>query len=199
MIIEAFFLAILVGLIRRGSVKALGNMPLRHVYLFAFACILFPLAFFLAVKSLNVPAGYIRAMNVAQYVFLLAAIAANFHIKEMLITGVGTFFNFLVVAVNSGVMPVSMKALSAVNMNGALGDNPVRHAMMTPQTNLKFLADIIAVPPVCLFGRTLLPPEVASLGDVVIAVGVFLLVMRFMCQKQSAPESPELVCSDAKE
>lgn len=184
MIIEAFFLAILVGLIMRGSIKALGSMPLRHAWVFALPCVLFPLAFVLAVKCDGIPVGYIRAMNVAMYVSLLAAIAVNFHIREMFVVGAGTFLNFLVVAVNSGVMPVSDGALRAVNMIGALGDNPVRHAIMTPETNLKFLADIIAVPPISLFGVVTIPPEVASVGDVIISVGVFILVVRFMRRKQ---------------
>jgi hypothetical protein len=74
-----------------------------------------------------------------------------------------------VIAAN-GAMPVSREAILAVSRHPA-EVVPGRHRLLTTQDLLPWLADVIALPPL----RT-----VVSVGDVVLAAGVGLLVMRLM-------------------
>lgn len=182
MIAEAFVLSIILGFIRRGKLNGLSAIPLRKYYLFVLPFVLSALV--VAAGQMGDPKvwlTYIRTANVVQYLILLAAFAVNLHIREMWLPGIGTFLNFLVVTVNSGVMPVSVKALKIAGMEyllkpGAFDWN-IRHSILDTSTHLKFLGDIIPVPG---FGKFM--PEVASIGDVMLAVGVFIIIQLYMCR-----------------
>lgn len=125
----------------------------------------------------------IRSANIVQYVVLLAAIAANFHMREMWLAGFGTFLNALVVAVNGGAMPVSARALRAAGYEELLRPEVVskfvRHSIMSSSTHLKLFADIIPIPKLLI-----LPPQVLSIGDALVAVAVFIFVQRYMVSSE---------------
>lgn len=187
MIVEAFVLSIVVGLIRKGSLRNLGRIPLRHFYLF---CV--PFLVFAVVSTIAVSTGhkslmpYIHLADIGQYVILLAAIILNLHVWEMWLVGSGTLANSIVLTANGGAMPVSMHALKSTGLAGALGSQPVRHALMTPQTHLKWLADVIPV-------RTFSPflSQVMSVGDVLISIGLFILVQHYICLPAKEPSTGE--------
>lgn len=184
MIIEAFFLSILVAFLRRGKLQNLGRSPIRHVWLFGMSFLLMAAVEALGVskygESLRV---VIRSANIIQYVVLLAAIAANFHIREMWLAGFGTFLNALVVAVNGGAMPVSARALQVAGYEEMLRPEVVskfvRHSIMSSSTHLKLIADIIPVPKLLI-----LPPQVLSIGDALVAIAVFIFVQRYMVSSE---------------
>lgn len=136
---------------------------------------------------------YIRIANIIQYIGLLAAVGLNLHIRELWIAGVGTFANFLAVVSNGGMMPMSKGALRAAGLSQMLTpDNPfARHSFMSAETNLKFLVDIIPVKLPAFFPSWLVcaTKEVASVGDVLIALAVFVLVQRVMCASTHKKES----------
>lgn len=175
MIIEAFLISIILGLVRRGSVRNLARLPLRHTFLFILPLLLFGV---IAAVARGNPAlkPFARAGNMAQYLVMLTAIMLNLHIREMLIAGFGTFLNFLALAVNNGMMPVSLNALRIAGMPNALTSDAVRHVAVTPETRLKWLTDVIPVP----LGHPCLS-EVASVGDALVAVAIFLLIQHYMC------------------
>lgn len=179
MITEAFVLSILVGFLRRGRLGNLGRVPLRHFYLFVLPLVVFTGAYLASRTTADgslLP--YVRAANILQYVVLLAAIGLNLHLRGMWLAGVGTLLNFLAVAANGGMMPVSKRALEAARLTELLNAQHgfIRHAIMTPETHLKPLGDIIPVP-----GFAFILPQVASIGDVLVAVAVFVLVQWYMC------------------
>lgn len=177
----------LVGLMRRGSVRNLAQIPLRHTFLFVLPFLLFGCLVFLMRKTSGTEfAFFVRIGNVIQYVILLAAIALNVHIPEMRIIGAGTFLNALVLSVNGGMMPASLAAMKAAGIPNAICGDTVRHILMTPNTRLNFLADIVPI----YLGNPYLS-EVASIGDVIIAIGVFILIQRYLCRPAvAAKETP---------
>ncbi|MGB9587086.1 MAG: DUF5317 domain-containing protein [Armatimonadota bacterium] len=180
MIIEAFILSILVGFVRRGKLQNLGRAPVRHVWLFGVAFLIMAAVETLGVSRHGGPLrSVIRSANIVQYVILLAAILANFHMREMWLAGFGTFLNALVVAVNGGTMPVSARALRVAGYEEMLRPEVVskfvRHSIMSSSTHLKLIADIIPIPKVLI-----LPPQVLSIGDALVAVAVFIFVQRYM-------------------
>ncbi len=126
-----------------------------------------------------------RVINALQYAVLLAAIASNLHIGEIRLMGLGTFFNFLALAANAGVMPVHPKAAELAGISTmfepSAGIKLIRHVIMTPETQLKPLTDIIPLPGFSIFLKT-----VVSVGDILLAIGIFLLVQRYMCFRGEA-------------
>ena len=178
-------LSIVVGFIRKGSLRNLGRTPLRYFYLFCLPFFVFVAVSVIAVsishKSLM---PYIRMADIGQYVLLLTAIFLNFHMWEMWVVAAGTLANFTALAANGGTMPVSLGALKAAGLAGVLGSQPVRHAAMTPATHFKWLADIIPLRTSSLFLS-----QVFSIGDILIAVGIFILVQHYMCHPAKEPST----------
>jgi hypothetical protein len=175
--VEAAVLAVVVGLLRKGRLANLGGIPFRGAYAFAI-----PLVFFIAATILTYHTHNeqlirltVRTLNVLLYVVLLGLIAINLHIREMKLMGIGTFLNFLALTANGGTMPVSRWAAKTAGMLDYLEHmDAARHVIMTPETRLKPLVDLI---PIAVPRLT----TVLSIGDVLLAIGIFLLIQRYMC------------------
>jgi len=188
--IDAFLISILVGFARRGNLRNLAYIEIRYLYFLVVPMIVFGTVCALAIKGGNSALlPYVRWANIAQYACLVIGIALNVRLPEMRLALVGVFSNFLVIAANGGVMPMSAKALTTAGLGQFLQPGRAAHftryMIMTPATHLKPLADVIAIP---LFPS--LPPvlaaavaQVVSIGDVLISVAVFILVQRYMCRK----------------
>lgn len=191
MILELAVISILVGLIRRGSLRNLGNIPVRHIYVFALSLLILPCVFLLMhVYGRETALPFVRAANIVQYVLLLIAVVLNLHIKEMRLAALGVFFQFLVIVANGGVMPVSKWAIRAAGVDWMFKLETtagfVRHSIMGSDTRLWFLGDIIPIPGEALKGIIPIPAlinfikEVASIGDVFIAIAVFIIIQHYM-------------------
>lgn len=106
----------------------------------------------------------------AQYVYVLALAAivawTVVHFSRLpfvwLITA-GAALNLLVIALNSGRMPVASEFAGMLARHGSLG----QYTVMTSATHLNLLGDWISLNPL---------PEVYSPGDVLIALGLAVLV-----------------------
>ena len=85
------------------------------------------------------------------YVITLVLIWINRNLPGMKLALIGLILNFLVMAVNGGRMPVSEWATVVSGQSEYLPDLIAgvgsRHVLLTDQTNLKFLGDVIPLPP----------------------------------------------------
>jgi hypothetical protein len=108
-------------------------------------------------------------------VLLLTFIAANRYLPGMVLVLLGFGLNALVIIANGG-MPVSPDALVAVG--GSPTVDPGKHQLLTDGSSLAFLADVIPV-------RVL--STVVSIGDIILAAGVGILVVGLM---RRFPPSP---------
>jgi len=106
---------------------------------------------------------------------LLGFIWVNHLLPGIVLVLVGSVANAAVIVANRG-MPVSAGALASVT-GGTSDFEPGQHRLLEAGDPLRWLADIIAVP---------LLRTVVSLGDVVLAAGIGLLVSTLMLR---APES----------
>jgi hypothetical protein len=157
-------LGLVSGLARGGKVSNLGQVELRYPALVAAGLVL--------QVGAEVTAGPRPTMGgivvlCASYVLLAAFVTANRHIPGALIIAGGLVLNLAVIVANRG-MPVSLQAARVAGIDpGAYLDSAVKHRRMLPSTPLGFLGDVIPIP----YLRT-----VVSVGDVVIAAGIFRLV-----------------------
>ena len=106
----------------------------------------------------------------AQYVYLLALVVivawANWHWRRVAgiwIVSIGASLNVLVIAANGARMPVAPAVAGVLLKRHTLG----QYTLMGHHTNLNLLGDWIKLP---------LLPEVYSIGDVIIAVGLAIVV-----------------------
>lgn len=104
------------------------------------------------------------------YALVFGFVALNRRFPGTILIGLGLALNLAVILAN-GAMPVSLWAVRAAHFHTAPHlQNAVKHRVMGPHTRLGFLGDIIPVPPL----------GIVSPGDVVLAVGVFILVYRLV-------------------
>ena len=105
------------------------------------------------------------AVLLGSNVILGAFLLANFRLPGMILAGIGTALNIVVISAN-GAMPVAdPTVVDKVYEKGV--DYGLKHEELTDDTVLPWLADVVPIPRIGLL---------LSIGDVVIALGIARLV-----------------------
>lgn len=166
--------AVAIGYARGGRLTRIGAVRLDGVWLVAVAALT---QIAVTVLSGTVLTGLARpAALAASYVAVLVFVWRNASLPGMPVVGVGFALNAVVVVANGG-MPVAAAALEAIGAPGA-DITPGKHLLLEETDVLPWLADIIALPVL----RT-----VISVGDIVVAVGMAVVVVGLM---QPRPRRP---------
>jgi uncharacterized membrane protein YciS (DUF1049 family) len=170
----SFFIVVslIVAFLRGGSLLRLGQLHIRHAYL-----ILLGLALQLFVFS-SLGAGWERWIGYfypASLALLLLAVALNRDLPGTRLLGLGLFLNFLVVAANGGLMPISVEAARQAGLFDVIAALQAtgrhRHvAFMDEGTKLWFLGDTIVL------GYPLPSASVFSPGDILVVLGAFIFL-----------------------
>lgn len=133
------------------------------------------------------------------YVVLWCAVWLNQRLPGMRIVLAGITLNLIVIAANGGYMPVRPEALARIGYGEVayqmqpgsivLGSKDV--VLPTQQAPLWMLGDVLVIP------EPFPQPTAMSIGDVLLAVGVFLFItqaarrqtkgQRKLCETQTAP------------
>ncbi|MDK2901704.1 MAG: hypothetical protein PWR14_608 [Thermosediminibacterales bacterium] len=182
MLADTVIVSVLVGKARKGKLSKLGKMPVKKHGLIIGAFLIQAAMVYFGMKGIEWVVRYGFYLHLASFIMLLTGIFYNRHIKEMLIIGFGIFLNFTVIFLNGGRMPVSLRALERAGMI-QLADilktgKYTTHTVMSDSTVLKFLGDIFFLP--SPYPR----PRVFSIGDGLMALGLFLLIQRYMVDKR---------------
>lgn len=179
MFVPLFLVACIgVALLRGGQIQNLRTLDVRHIYLFFVPLFLQVIAFS--------PLGdvQIAAMPLARllYAFSLGctalALSLNRHLPGALWIALGLFFNFGVIALNGGFMPVSAAAREVAGLSPVLA-REVNLVPMTASTLLPWLGDILPLP------RGIPFASVFSVGDVLIVFGAVLFIQSTLVRQIS--------------
>ena len=178
----ALLVAVLIALPLGGKLSELGHMGLRYGWLTIFALVLqfYTICFPAAKDTVEFQIGGI--VLVGSYLLLLVPVWANRGLPGVKIVGVGLLMNLAVIAANGGYMPVAPEALVQAGLEnlapglepGARVANTKDIVLVAAETRLWFLADVFVVP------RPWPIRMVFSAGDVLIALGAFVLVQAGM-------------------
>ena len=155
--------ALVAGLLRGGRLRHLADAPVRAGVLVAVAAgaqVLHALA------PGPVAAVVLTGMSEAA---LLAFLWCNRYLAGTVLAAVGSGLNTAVILAN-GAMPVSSDAILAISRHPA-EITAGRHRLLADSDALPELADVIALP---------LLRTVVSIGDIVLAAGLGLLVIDLM-------------------
>ncbi|MDI3481807.1 MAG: hypothetical protein PWQ97_1462 [Tepidanaerobacteraceae bacterium] len=184
MLIDFVVISIITGLLRGGSFKKLSSIPLKRLELIFFSFILRYLPLYLKGNALHVASRYNLAIASISYLLLLYALFCNWHIKAMRLVTIGVVLNFAAIAANGGKMPVSIPALDMTGLNELkpllFDPSYLYHKAVDSTTKLRFLADILPLPPP--YPR----PRVFSIGDLLMGIGIFIIIQRAMLKKSEA-------------
>lgn len=148
-------ISIAVGFLRGGKLRNLTEIRVTMWWLL-------PLGFLLLAASGFIPTEQHQLavwLILISYIPLLLFVWLNRDLTGIWIAGFGILMNFTVILANGG-MPVLEAAAELAGHNGQLVLD-AKHVLLTDDTRLAFLADIIP-----------LPGAVLSLGDVFLAIGV---------------------------
>jgi hypothetical protein len=176
MVLLAFLSALLSG----GKLGRLANLPLRAPWL---ALLGFGLQIFIIYSPTEMAQGLfgIRTLTlIGSYAILLAFVWINRRLAGMLVIGLGLTLNLTVMLANGGYMPITPDAVKAIRPDyqlesvemGARLKDTKDILLPREETNLWFLADIFVLPPPFPI------PSVFSPGDVVLAIGAFILILK---------------------
>jgi hypothetical protein len=188
---QVIALSVIVGLIRRGRVQRLIDININQFWL-----VLVPAALLLVsyqIRAHASPHFYSHASPVLSLlidVVFIAFFLFNIKLPGMKWFVAGWVLNVVPIVTNGFKMPVLKWATVVARCELSKADLSrhefLRHVMMNDQTRFKFLSDIIPItrPP-------FITAQVVSVGDVLIAVGLFILVQMTMCPGKSAAASGE--------
>ena len=178
----AVLVAVIVGLARGGSLQRLAELPLRWAWV---ALLAFGLQIYLIYFPESVSAGLVSprvGLLVLSYLLLFAVIWQNRSLPGVWLMGVGLLSNFSVMILNGGYMPITLEALTRAGFaHTALGTQAGARVLATKDIILPrdatvawWLSDIFVLPPPFPI------PSVFSIGDTLIALGIFWLVQSGM-------------------
>ncbi|MCG0275308.1 MAG: DUF5317 domain-containing protein [Thermosediminibacteraceae bacterium] len=189
MLLDFMALSIIVGILRRGKFKNLAEIPLKKVEIIFLSFIIRYIPLFMKSSFKEFFSEYMLLISVTSYVLLLYGLCSNWHLKPMRLVALGVLLNFLAIIASGGKMPVSLWAVDAAGLEEFKSDlfNPdyPYHVAMTSTTRLKIFGDIIPLP------RPYPRPKVFSIGDLLMAIGVFFLVQEAMLKKKSLSDKIE--------
>lgn len=161
--------AVLIGYVRGGRLANLGHVELRHGWLVLVSVV--AQGALAAIAALGGPAATVSVpLLIGSHTALLAFVISNRVLPGMLLVFTGFAMNASVITAN-GAMPVARHALLAVSGGEATTITPGKHRLLAEGDVLTPLADIFAIPVL----RT-----VVSVGDIVLAAGVGILVVNLM-------------------
>lgn len=177
MFIPALVLAVLAGWVRGGCLARLAEVRFRLGWLVLLA-FLIRFALYAGVPWVEPGSPANVGLQALAHGLLLAGLLANRALPGIRLAAAGVLANGLVVLANGGRMPVSRAALALSGQEHLLprlaDGQLLTHRLLDGSTRLPWLADVFALPagwPLAL---------AFSLGDVLVAVGVFLFVQHGM-------------------
>lgn len=176
--IDGLLIAFIVAFLRRGRLRGWASLDVRGTEWLLFGIVLQYGTVYLALQQIDFFITYGPYLFVGSFVPTLYGAWVSRQLPGMHLIGIGIILNLIVIAANGGSMPVSIPAADAAGLTRAAVhlNNPeyIKHSAMHADTRFKWLADIIPLP------RPYPRPGVASIGDVVTAVGIFILVQYAM-------------------
>ncbi|MSP13675.1 MAG: hypothetical protein EXR62_12055 [Chloroflexi bacterium] len=184
-----FTLPLAIGLARLqgGKFARLAELQLRNAGLFLIPLCL-QLLLFTPMAAGFLPHSLVSMLYILSMVILVTAAWLNRKIPGMGLAGMGLSLNLLAIGANGGRMPVAPEALAFSGRALPLGPDsqPLNNSTLGYGATLWPLTDILATPA----GWPL--ANVFSIGDLLLAAGVFFLVWRVMTAKSAAEGLPDL-------
>ena len=182
-ILYAILVAVAIGAITGGSLRSLGEIRIRWAPLIAIG-FLSQVVLFSDVVADRVGA-FGPPLYVASTLLVVAAVARNLRIPGFALIALGALSNMAAILANGGFMPAASEALASL---GKAAPTTYSNSVVVARPALEPLTDLFALP------RWLPFANVFSIGDVLIAVGLIVVIVTTM---RSAPARLDAVAQPA--
>lgn len=173
-IIAAAVLAAVYGLTKKRSLD-LFNIKLQKTWLIVIAFALQTTTRIMGINGIDFVVKYSLIIQTVVFALLFLCFWFNKKYIGLWFIGFGATLNALVMMINKGRMPVSLEAMQKAGIQVAtdmvLSGSDNKHVVLSEATRLGFLADIIYLPGFLGWGISVL-----SIGDVIVALGLFMFI-----------------------
>lgn len=176
MFLEALILGIIVGYIRRGKISRLAYVRFSARPLIYLSALLYLAIIIMNLGLFNYSSSLYSVFLLLSYIFTILFIIANISMKFMAVPLVGLGLNLLVFLANSFKFPLSSEAaikLYGAEMNELLNAGKILFFTPSEGASLSFLGNIITI------GNWI----AVSVGDIISAIGVVLIVQAIISDK----------------
>lgn len=173
--------SVVIGKLRGGSFSNMKDANLEKWYCFVAGFVVEFSAVYLTEKGSDFFNDKILFVHLLSYMLLFAGIYFNRGSLGFKVIFLGILLNFIVIMANGGQMPVDGSAMVSIglvdNMISIRDGNVITHTLMDSGTVLRYLGDIFVLP------KPYPRPKIFSIGDVFMALGVFLYIQEIMIRK----------------
>ncbi|WP_290772693.1 DUF5317 domain-containing protein [Anaerofustis sp.] len=201
---EIAIISIIVGLIRKGSIKNFFIGGVRGWYIFLVSIVLFMSQKILALAGVSALNDYAFWITIVAYILLFFGLFLNLEGIWVYALLIGALMNFVILVLNGGLMPVSESALSIAGLGNATGAYMTKFASTMAVANdstiflWKYLGAIIPLPLPSILGEVLTP------GTVIMAISSFgfiqsVMTTEYMDEDEYEKYMKELSSDDKKE
>lgn len=191
-ILCALIVGIIIGYIRKGSLKNAFSKPYDKWYLGAIGIVL---AIFLHLYYLtNAFQDYLTYLPIINFVsYLLILITLIFNLDDIytILISIGIILNFIVTFLNGGFMPVSENVISIMPLNSVLtqsiytDSNGVYILMQNSEALLGFLGVVFPIPILSSLVTKLATVAGLSPGDIFLLIGIVGIVQLAMTREEA--------------
>ena len=187
MFIEAIIIIFIISIIKKYDFQNLKYFPEKGY--------IFPLIFFIlrfiSLIEIKLPIGskFFVILNMIGMLLLFIYIYLNLNYDGMLMMGVGLSFNFFVMIINGGKMPIDAyffaKLVDEKIYNLTYNGYSLFHTIINNNTNFPLMGDVIPLLKPYIF------PKIVSIGDIVMATGFIILFTSVLKGKYTLEKDDE--------
>ncbi|MCM3693250.1 DUF5317 domain-containing protein [Neobacillus niacini] len=185
MVFDGIIISIIVGLFRKGNLRAFSQLNLKWGWVFPLL-LLVQLTVFMLQNNSEFLGQLSGSIYILVYMIGLLFLFLNRKNPGFILIFIGVFLNFLVMGVNGGRMPVSVESAAVLDPSyiEALKESLyAKHTMLTSTTHLGFLGDVIPISDP--YPRT----QIISIGDIIMNIGIFIFIQYIMVRHPLAKKS----------
>jgi len=178
--LEGILIGILIGFIRRGSLKNIGNIEIKGKGLIIAAFIIQLSFLLLNTGLLDLDFDYYELILTGSYILILISLFLNFNIKFVPIVIIGGILNFLSYILNDwnvGLTEAASKTVFSQEIFQLLNNGNITLFKLIPEESF-YKGGFIP------WNRMLIFPSAVSIGDIIIFVGLILIVQNIMVDKR---------------
>ncbi|MCT2535382.1 DUF5317 domain-containing protein [Aquibacillus koreensis] len=176
MVFDGIIFSFIIGFLRRGSLKGIGELKIKFGWIF-------PLLLVIQLFIYSYQERFEWLGSISSYLFILIYIIGLYFLYAyrdhpgFVLIFIGVLLNFIVMVINGGRMPVSLDAAAVLDpmyadalINGLYG----KHQAITESTRLGFLGDVIPI------SNPYPRDQVISIGDIIMNIGIFIFIQHLM-------------------
>ncbi len=172
MLYEAILVGLVVGFLVKGKISRLAQIKLSRIWMVFLAFLIQFGMDFLGARGIQQVWDFRILLYLISYILLFLFLWKHRQIPGIWLLIVGFALNYLVIMLNGGAMPVTLKGLGPDDVAALQKMQIPTYKILDSSTHLPWLADTMIFPwP---------KPKAFSIGDIFISLGVFWLIFRTM-------------------